>query len=311
MTKKVMPYFERKRIETGIEQADIDKAYARAKIVLEADRIDPAKFHGYDHKEIARHQEYVAKRKAQFAMEDAPEKAEQKKIATIFEAIIDEQTELSDWLGPDVSTIGASEYDDIAHGVDTILQFQHGEGNARHLGMAIDVTFSSEIQYKLNRIKEDIKHGHLTEITYFALPDPENPDEYIAMNKLTVPRVVIGVNRKSADLLRELWMEKKKKDLAVHPVQYIIGREILDQLTLFERYARSCNRPYIAAVYKNTKESLQKSLIAKGDGVWGKKRNYQKETEAMSDLSNDSVLSAIEDYLSNVEAREIQHIDAA
>mgnify|MGYP001569067552 CR=1 FL=1 len=46
-------------------------------------------------------------------------------MATIMEAIIHEQIELNDWLGPDAETITPSQYDVIANGVDSIIRFQH------------------------------------------------------------------------------------------------------------------------------------------------------------------------------------------
>ena len=156
-----MAYFERRGIDTRrAEQMDIyNKAYERAQAVLEKERIDPEKFRDYDKDMIARDKEYVLKREAQFKMRATPESQKTKKIATVLEAIIHEQTELSDWLGPDASTVSTSRYDDIANGTDTIVRFQREDEADAHLGLAIDVTFSPDIREKLDGVKEDIKHG--------------------------------------------------------------------------------------------------------------------------------------------------------
>ena len=306
-----MAYFERRGIDTRrVEQMDIyNKAYERAEAVLEEERIDPEKFRNYDKDMIRRDQEYVLKREARFNMEATPESEEAKKIATVFEAIIHEQTELSDWLGPEASTVSTSRYDDIANGTDTIVRFQREDEADAHLGLAIDVTFSPDIREKLDDVKEDIKRGKLTEIKYFALPDPENPDEYTSMGRLKVPRVVIGVSKKSVSDLAELWIEKEKRALEKHPVQHVIARETLDQLTIFERYARSRDKSEIAAVYKQVREVLERSLREKEDSVWLEKRDYRRESEAMGALRSDEVFSAITGYMEDMEAMEIRNME--
>ena len=242
-------------------------------------------------------------------MQATPETQKAKQIATVFEAIIHEQTELSDWLGPEASTVSTSRYDDIAHGTDTIVRFQREDEADAHLGLAIDVTFSPDIRKKLDDVKEGIKHGNLTEIKYFALPDPENPDEYISMGRLKVPRVVIGISKESVDNLAELWVEKEKKILAKHPIQHVVAREILDQLTIFEHYARSRNRSEIAAAYRQVREVLERSLREKDDGVWLKKRDSLREWNAMGGLRSDNVFNAITNYMEDMEQMEIRNME--
>lgn len=277
------------------EQFDMGKAYQRANEVLDADRIDPEVLEGCDKEMVARDMQYVRDRQARFKIESRPKAEEDKKMATILEAIVHEQVELNDWLGPNAETISASHFDDIANGVDTIVQFQREGEHDAHLGLAIDVTFSTDIRDKFNRIMEDIERGRLTEIKYFASPNPEKPDEYVYNGGLKVPRVVIGIERQTVEKLADLWMKKNKKELGTHVVQRVIAKEILDQLALFEQYARSRNNPKsIAETYKRVREMLERSLNEREDGGF--------ETENVGSLKNDRVFAVIERYLDDVTA---------
>lgn len=301
-----MPYYERRGFGPKTEQIDMHKAYERARKLLERDRIDIKKFVHYDKATIAHDIEFVRKREAQFKMDSNAESIQAQETATILEAITNEEIELDDWLGPEASTITPSRYDDIVNGMDSIVCYQHEGERDTHLGLAIDVTFSPEgIQEKLERNRKDIENHTLAEIKYFASPDPENPDEYIYVRSLKVPRVVIGVEKKVAQDLAYVWLEKDKKALKKHPIQYVIGREIIDQLVFGEQYARSRNANDIAAVYKQVRMVVEKNLQKKEGGIWKKERDYGAEADAMGILKNDKVLNLIEDYLHHIRALEI------
>ena len=307
-----MPHFERKRAEMKRSEPaiDIKPAYERARKINDRESIDPRKFEHYDKTMILRDMELVQRREADFRMQSSPESEENKKLAIILEAILHEQIGISDWIGPNVSTIKASRFDDIVNGVDSIARIQReGEGDT-HLGLAIDVTFSSHITDKLDRIKDDVKNGTLTQIKYFASPNPEDPKEHTYMGSLKVPRVVIGIEKKAVYDLMKQWMDNNKKELAQNPIQHVIASEVVEQLSFFERYARSRNQPAIAAVYKQVRSVVERSLAEKEDGVWQKDRNRNKETEAMQGLKNDRVRKAIEDYMRDVEETEIKDLKA-
>ncbi len=291
-----MPYYERKSIPfEQSERFDIAKAYERAQKALNADRIDPKKFIDRDIQTVNRDMQYVRDREGEFKLESRREAEEDRKMATILEAIIHEHVELSDWLGPRAETITTSRYDDIANGVDSIVRFGGENGNEgdTHLGLAIDVTFSTDIRDKLNAILNDAEKGRLTQIKYFALPDPEDPDTYIHTGSLNVPRVVIGMERETVQQLALLWMDKKNKELAAHPAQYLITREILDQLAVFDRYARMRGNPNnIGGVYRNVSKMIEESLKEKeGDTDY---------SQGMKPLKNDRVFGNIQAYLDDV-----------
>ena len=302
-----MPHFEYRRVETKPSEPtfDLKPAFERARKLNDKETIDPRKFEHYDKTMIARDMELVARRQADFRMQSTKESEENKKAATVLEAILHEQIGKSDWIGPNVSTIKASQYDDIVNGVDTIARIQReGEGDT-HLGLAIDVTFSTHITEKLDRIKDDVKSGKLTQIKYFASPNPEDPNEYTYMGSLKVPRVVIGIEKKAVLELTKQWMENGT-EISRSPIQHVIASEIVEQLEFFERYARSRNQPAVAAVYKQVRSVIERSLSEKEDGVWKKERNRDKEVDAMKGLRNDRVRRAIEDYMEEIEVSELK-----
>lgn len=289
-----MVYFERRGFSPhDVEKVNMDKAYELAKKVLEADRIDPRKFEDYDQQMVNRDMQYVRDRKAQFEKESTSESRKDKKLATILEAIINEQVELGDWLGPDAQTITSSEYDDIAHGVDGIIRLQHEGKSGAYFCLAIDVTFSTDIRDKFNKIMENIERGELTEIKYFALPNPEDVHEYEYKGGFKMPRVVIGIEKQVVEKLADLWTAKNKKELGSHPVQHVIAKEILDELAVSEQYARSHgNRNNIATVYRQMSGVIERSLKEKEDGG-----DY---TKGIGPLRNDKVLGVITTYLDGV-----------
>lgn len=140
---------------------DLDRMWQWAVETIEAKQISPERFRGfYDGAMIDRDLAYVKRRKDEIKKGETRESEESKKLATIFEAIVHEGIERFGWLGPDATAIRTSEYDDLK-GVDGIARFRReGESDA-HLGLAMDVTFGSEIQKKMDRTKEDIDNGHL------------------------------------------------------------------------------------------------------------------------------------------------------
>lgn len=289
-----MVYYERRGFDPrDVEKVNINKAYELAENVLEADRIDPQKSEHYDQQMVDRDMQYVRDRKAQFEKEATSESKKNKKMATVLEAIIHEQIELGDWLGPNAETVTSSQYDDVANGVDSIVVLPHeGEGDA-YLGLAIDVTFSTDIRGKLNRIMEDIEKGKLTEIKYPPLQDSEDAHERAYKGSVKMPRVVVGIEEHVVEKLADLWLKKNKKELGSHAVQNVIAKEILDQLAVGEQYARSHgNRNDIATVYRQISGVIERSLKEKEDGG-----DY---IDGLGALKNDRVLAVITQYLDDI-----------
>lgn len=243
-----------KNFESGVfENITADQAYIKAKSLEEGERIQLDDFKDlYGEKNVSEDQEYVKKMESIFIKEAGPEQENTKKLAAIFEEIIHEQVELSDWLGPDVCTIKPSRYDDIKNGVDSIAELQESEHTASYLALAIDATFSSEIEKKLYRIKKEIESGELAKIKYFA-SDHMNFRGEIAM----IPRVIIGAEAKTIKNLSELWLEGKNKDLGSHKIQFQIIEEMLIQFGAYKRYAEKVNQPEIASIYSKVSKLVQ------------------------------------------------------
>ncbi len=238
--------FETGRMNMGI---DINEAAEKAKNIL----VDPINMDDFSdlYKDVEADKQYVAEMEAKFAEDESRDseiEAMVRKTAKVLEAIIFEQIELSNWLGDTAMTIQASRYDDIKHGVDTIVEFDEGDGrNASHLALAIDVTTSHELNKKFKRIFEEIERGALTEIKYFV---SESLD--IRGHKSNVPRVVVGADRKTIFDLAEKWLEKDNKALSEHVIQVILIEEIYEQLVAFKNAAERAGQHGIVSVYEKT-----------------------------------------------------------
>src|SRR3989344_6211954 len=118
-----------KNFESKIfEKIEITGIYEKATKEIEIDRINPDDF--IDLYDTEKDKKYVAEMEQKFAKNSSPDKQESLKLATIFEAIVHQHAELSDWLGPNASTIKTSKYDDIKNGVDSIVEIKEGEKSA-------------------------------------------------------------------------------------------------------------------------------------------------------------------------------------
>ncbi len=247
MESRLDASFARKRVEKeqSAEHAFIEEAHNRAIENFEDEgEIDPTTFKNYGRGMVSEDLKYVARMEKIFEAQQTPFEAEAKKLATIFEAIIHEQIELNNWLGDKVTTRKASRYDDIKNGVDTIAELEHDAGGTSHLALALDITYSNPMK-KLDAIRTQIDKGTLTEVKYF-----ESSDGGVKGTLSRVPRVVIGADRPAVLELAHLWMEKKGKGLADHPMQMQILDEIAIQLTKFAEYARSQSKIDIAEIFE-------------------------------------------------------------
>ena len=211
------------------------------------------------------------------AKED-PEKERWQRLALVFEALVLDQTERSNWLGTDAMTIRASKFDDSVNGVDMIVEFP--EEISRHLALAVDVTTSDLLVKKFLRIRKEIENGRLSQIKYF------NSKNFRGELK-NVPRVIIGADRSTIRQVGELWLENKNKELAVHPVRKIILDEIMVQLKAFSDYAVSRGKKDIADSYGASLKIIKRII------------DEDKERNAPLSPINDKVFSAIIEYCKN------------
>ncbi|MEY2664422.1 MAG: hypothetical protein RIT04_230 [Candidatus Parcubacteria bacterium] len=263
-----------------LDRVDIDGALKKAEKIL-SDPIDPEDFRDIYGENVDRDIAYVADMEEKFELNkhESPQSErneERAKIAKIFEAIVFQHAELSNWFGESAQTVQASRFDDIANGVDTIVEFEDGN-SAHHLALAVDVTTSRTILEKFDRIRTEIDAGKLTEIKYFV---SEKLD--LRGHKANVPRVVIGADRQTIYNVVNAWLAEDKKALAEHPIQIKILMEIDAQLKAFKTYCETIGAHDLATVYE------------KGIRIIGEIMEQKSPTpEQLSELDIDEVYSAI------------------
>lgn len=205
--------------------------------------IDPNQFIGvYGEHAVAKDLKYVEERKKQFSNEDSVEK----KWASVLEAIFYQHAEQSNWLGDNAHTILASEFDDIAHGIDVAVRVGDSERPFPYLGIGIDVTYgTTKMTKKINNIFDELDKGELGKMHYFM--DPEFDQFKGELSR--IPHLVVGVERSHIIELSRQWLENEKHALAENPIQLVLLREMMKQLKMFRSYAKSIGRKDIAEIY--------------------------------------------------------------
>jgi len=217
----------------------------------------------YGQEVVTRDKKLVAEREAEFQRqaEADPESKNLLKRGELFEAIINDQIEQSEWLGEDASVIVPARYDDIENGVDSIVEFEIETGRS-HLALAVDVTKSTkQLDKKFDAIKNSIKNGRLSRVKYFRSKD-------IRGELKEVPKVVVGADEETmqevaglllifktrqkhrlAEKAEEFWITLEA--LKNHRLQLQITEEIMTQLKAFAKYARKLGKDQIAAKYES------------------------------------------------------------
>jgi len=224
----------------------------------------------YDPEVITKDKAYVENLEGKFSADGAPEAS--KKFGKLFEAIINDQIENSDLMGPNADVIVPSRFDDIANGIDSIVRFKEQKGATSHLALAIDVTRShAEIEKKFSRIRSSIEDGNLSRVKYFRSKNFRGELKPVARVVIGADHVVtedisnlmltfmrmqrtIAENRRtknendSANELPKKLSEVRKK-LADHPLHQIVLTEIRAQLEAFQSYAQQRGKQTAADEY--------------------------------------------------------------
>jgi len=259
----------------------IEPAYKKAEGLLNTDAINLEDFIPlYGKENVANDQKYVDQIEASIREQGEGRENTALKAATVFEAIIHQHGEQSNWFGSNASTIKASRYDDLKNGVDTIVEFQEEKKPASQLALAIDVTFSSDLKRKFDRIKKEIEQGDLTRIKYFH---SENTGFRGEMTK--VPRIVVGADIAVVKGLAGLWLEGQNSVLARHPIQFQILEEARLQCEGFANYARKIGQHDIAAKYEIDLRIIEDII--------------KEKSKTLRDFGDrDRVFASISDYMS-------------
>lgn len=242
-----------------------------------------------------------------------PERADYRKRGELLEAILAEQIELEDWLGPEAQTITPSRYDDIFNHVDLTVEFAN-KGFVKYLALSIDATTSrQEIAQKIDIIRKDIQDDHLTSIKYFS------SGETGLRGKLEdIPRVVIGADVNTIRELAGLWLNLEKtkarkteleKDLdsdspeileiraeikslntklAGHRIQLQILKEIKLQLDYFITLTQSQNKTAIEKKYQNALQTIDQILEEKRPGI-----SKEEEIKMEQDVIYQTILQEV------------------
>ena len=272
------------------EDIDIDKAYEKARAILEEEMVDPKKFINFPSKDniyskdcIVKDINYVKRKEARFTEEESFEEGQAHKLAMILEAVLHKQAELSNWLGPNAFTIKTSRFDDIKNGIDTVVEFdKDNKDKIEHLGLAVDVTICPDINKKVERIKKEIEEGKLAEVKYF-----ESSKTGLKKRLTNIPRVILSVDCGTVRELMQLWLDNEKEKLAQHPFQLQILEEILLQLESFREYAERNSQKEIVDIYEKFFEIVDKI--------------YQDKLNSLNDSGlRDSAFNNLKNFLDNL-----------
>lgn len=232
---------------------------------IEEFEIDPNDFVDlYGEIAIERDNRYVQEMEEKFSHDRDPKKERNKKLATVFEAIIDEQIELNDWLGPQAVTIKTSKYDDIRNGVDTVVEFQKEEG-VSYLALGIDVTYSRDLGKKISRIVSDIRQGRLSQIKYF-----ESEEMSFRGELNNVPRVIVGGDFSTAKELMALHASKDKKTMKDHEIKFQVVEMIRMQLEAYRDLAIRVGQDSVAKVYQKSLNLIEAVMKEQGIEMIGR-----------------------------------------
>src|SRR3989344_86918 len=206
----------------------------------------------YSEEEVRADVSLALRLRSKFDMNQSAYEKNSKQIADIFEALVLEQTELSNWFGDNAHTFKSSDYDDFTNKVDMIAEWSMPEGS-RVVGLAVDATFGSDsISKKMEQIKKEIDEGALGSIKYMKYADGRLKQEPLR----NVPRIVLGVSQEVVEELARLWVNGEKTRLGEHSVQKAFLLQLECQLQFMEAYARGVGNETAANAYRDALETV-------------------------------------------------------
>ncbi|TSC71777.1 MAG: hypothetical protein G01um101470_500 [Parcubacteria group bacterium Gr01-1014_70] len=177
------------------------------------------------------------------------------KRGELFEAILNDQIEMSNWLGETARTEIPSRFDDIINGVDSIVKFGGEDDEKEVIAMIVDITKSARgIEKKMDAVKSAIDAGRLSKIKY-------------SHNIKEAVRVVVGADQKTIQDISELLLlfkirqkhpgtgkrgefQEIRKKLETHKTRLYILLELRAQLEAFADYAERTGRNNVAEQHR-------------------------------------------------------------
>jgi len=221
-------------------------------------------------------------KKMEFEAAQTPEAKQTKMVSEVFEAIMLEQAELSNWLGDNVSVLKTSIYDDYFNGTDMVAEWIEPERESNVLALGVDVTFGkASVERKLERVRRDVESGKLGTIKYFQTSD----DSFRGQRK-GVPHVVIGVDRASVEQLADLWLRNDKKALAEHPVQRALIEEMYLQLRTIQGHALAHGQTEVAEAYRRSLAIVERIREQKSSVPLGELEHDRVYAEILAQCRN-------------------------
>lgn len=207
-------------------------ACIKAEKFIEGNRINPLEFEFQDDERdeqmaaIRRDDEKAATLQKKFESQDLQEA---QRYGKVLEAIVAQYIEKG-WFGETALSKNTSLYDDFINKVDVIVELER-EGYKKHMGLAIDATFSNKLSDKFNSIKGKIAKGELGKLRYYKSDNFQGRISHL-------PEMVVGVEIAQLKKLIKLWINEDEEALRNHPIQNQILKEISLQLTAFIEYAK-------------------------------------------------------------------------
>ncbi len=238
---------------------------------------------------LRRDAEYVQTRNLQFksgenqVVADGLTSGEVRKLAEVLEYQIIRGINIGNWI-PFCSAIKTSEYDDIANGVDMVMEFQKSQ-QLGHLGLGIDISFSHNLHNKFQRIKNEIDaydgaRNRLGTVKYY-----QSHQTGIRGELSGLPRSVIALD---IGVIEDL-ARTKGTGMANHMAKHTIITEMEQQLAVFADYAHKHNRRCYEQImraqnFMRVISEHTKSQQTLADSGYEKNRKVQEAIERGLDL---------------------------
>ena len=231
-------------------EVSLEQMHLKAEEVIKNNKINPEEFLKIYGASVTEDMIKAEKLKEKFAAKMDKNSLECKKYAEVMEGILADSINSLGWLGEEVSAMNTADYDDLENGIDIVTEMTKEGGYKKHLGLAMDATFSNKISDKFRGIKGEIVRGELAELKYFKSGNFKG-------SLSEIPHVVIGVSLGKIKELGKMWVNGDMEGLKNHPVQFQILEEMIIQLETFERYALKCGKNDLAKVYHDNSETMK------------------------------------------------------
>ncbi len=257
--------FNPMKIEQMAEAQNIETILSSEKRAKRPNMDDFVEIYGPE--EISKNKEYlnlikryIKEEKEKMSFDDKKVYENNEKRGRVFEIMLADQIHDGGWFSFDAMATRTSEFDDIARGVDLVIEFNEEE--VKRLAIAVDASTSSDIKIIEKKIKRNIdsliKGSEKLNIKYFEsqIPD-ENNNYYKGEIKDLVP-VVIALDKSNANKIFDSFsklisLEKRnddnakderaklRKELSEHPVQSVFLEEINVQLKMYQPILKDKN----------------------------------------------------------------------